>query len=366
MPETISTFDEWIDVFHNWQEQIGFPTNLLGDFKFEAKYGDEVKEEIEFGDFQGQPKWKRPIQIPGQNIRDALLNLIAVQGDTEFASVEQQRHLVWTAPTEYDQKAIMRVMTEEQRHGWQMAHVLSSFGEDGYEEAKKLLERNALEDQRLLGSFNGRIDTWLEFFIFTQFVDRDGKYQLKMLSHSAYRPLAASMGPMLKEEAFHLGTGNNGLKRILQSGKIPTTLIQKYYNRWVPTAHDLFGTDDSGSAEWAYVWGLKGRYDEDATDDPVDKRDLNDRGRRQYHDEIVKAQKLLNRSIQGDQPHLVIPDLKFNRAIGRHSGEFYDIEGNPMESKSDYEAYLKEVTPQKEDEEELLRIIEEGDWIKSK
>lgn len=366
MPETVSTFDEWIDVFHEWQEQIGFPTNLLGDFKFEAKYSDDVKPEIEFGDFAGQPKWKRPIQIPGQNIRDALLNLTAVQGDTEFASVEQQRHLVWTAPTEYDQKAIMRVMSEEQRHGWQMAHVLSSFGEDGFEEAKKLLERNALEDQRLLGSFNGRIDTWLEFFIFTQFVDRDGKYQLKMLSRSAYRPLAASMGPMLKEEAFHLGTGNNGLKRTLKAGKIPTELIQKYYNRWVPTAHDLFGTDESTSAEWAYVWGLKGRYDEGETEDPVDKGDLNDRGRRQYHAEIVAAQDLLNRNIPGGQPALKIPDLKFNRQIGHHAGEYYDIHGNEIGSKSEYEAYLKEHLPSKEEHEELLRIADEGGWIVEK
>jgi benzoyl-CoA 2,3-epoxidase subunit B len=210
MPETVSTFEEWIDAFHAWQDQIGFPTNLLGDFRFEAKYGEGVPAEIEFGDFAGQPKWRRLFSIPGQNIRDALLNLIVYQGDTEFASVEQQRHLVHNAPTEYDQKAILRVMTEEQRHGWQMAHVLATyFGEQGCEEALKLLKRDALENERLLGSFNGRIDTWLEFFIFTQFVDRDGKYQLKMLSRCAFMPIAASMGPMLKEEAFHLGTGNN-------------------------------------------------------------------------------------------------------------------------------------------------------------
>jgi hypothetical protein len=31
--------------------------------------------------------------VPTQQMRDALLNMIVYQGDTEFASVEQQRHL---------------------------------------------------------------------------------------------------------------------------------------------------------------------------------------------------------------------------------------------------------------------------------
>ena len=367
MPETLSTFDDWVGAFHEWQDAIGFPTNLLGDFTFEAKYGDDVASTIEFGDFEGQPKWKRLISVPHQNIRDALLTLIVYQGDTEFASVEQQRHLIDTAPTEYDKKAALRVMAEEQRHGWQMCHLLMNhFGEQGAEEAAKLLQRRSWDNQRLLGSFNEPIDTWLDFFIFAQFVDRDGKYQLKMLSKSAFLPLAQSMGPMLKEESFHLGTGNNGIKRILQAGKIPTPLLQKYYNKWIPTAHDLFGTDDSSSAEWAYVWGLKGRFDEGETDDPVDKRDLNDRARRQYHAEISEAQELLNRNIQGDQPPLVIPDMRFNRQIGRYANQWFTIEGEALGSESEHKAYLQEALPSREDEAEVRRILADEDWILKK
>lgn len=367
MPETISSFDDWVDSFHEWQEDIGFPTNLLGDFTFEAKYADDVDPKIEFGDFAGQKKWKRLLQIPHQNIRDALETLIVYQGDTEFASVEQQRHLVETAPTDYDKKSALRIMAEEQRHGWQMCHLLTNhFGESGCEEAKRLLERRSWDNERLLGSFNEPVDYWLDFFVFTQFVDRDGKYQLKMLSKSAFQPLAASMGPMLKEESFHLGTGNNGIKRILQAGKIPTEILQKYYNKWVPTAHDLFGTDNSGSAEWAYVWGIKGRFDEGETDEPVDKRDLNDRARRQYHEEISRAQEILNRNIQGDQPELVIPDLRFNRAIGRFKGGMYDIHGNEFDSKEDYQEYLTVNLPGKEDHEFLERVFEDEEWIAKK
>ena len=190
-------------------------------------------------------------------MRDALVSMITVQGDTEFASVEQQRHLLATAPTDYDRYAAARIMAEEQRHGWQMAYLLMTyFGQQGRREAQKLLERNAQDGDRLLGAFNRPMPHWLDFFCYTMFVDRDGKFQLGMLSTSAFKPLAASMGPMLKEESFHLGTGSNGLRRIIKAGVIPLDMLQRYINKWVSTAHDLFGVDESSSAHWAYVWGL--------------------------------------------------------------------------------------------------------------
>src|SRR5207247_292037 len=109
----------------------------------------------------------------------------------------------------------------------------------------KVTERPADEGARLLGSFNGIVDNWLDFFTYTQFVDRDGKFQLKMLSVSAFDPLSRSMGPMLKEESYHLGTGNNGLLRIVKAGKMPPEVIQRVCYKWIPTAFDLFGTDAS-------------------------------------------------------------------------------------------------------------------------
>ena len=96
----ISSFDDWIQYFREWQKDIGYDPTLLGNYNFETKLGDLHSAEIEFGDFKGQRKWERVGQIPNQSIRDALMNLIVYQGDTEFASVEQQRNLLDTAPTE--------------------------------------------------------------------------------------------------------------------------------------------------------------------------------------------------------------------------------------------------------------------------
>src|SRR5512147_2457655 len=164
MVRKLNNFDDWIDNFRYWQDSIGLPPGALRDFKFDAKFGEPEVPHIEFGHYKGSHKWPTVMHIPDQRIRDALLNLIVYQGDTEFASVEQQRHLFDTAPSEYDLRSLSRVMSEEMRHGWQMCHLLvQNYGTTGKIEAQKLLERRAFDRTRLLGSFNETVDTWVDF-----------------------------------------------------------------------------------------------------------------------------------------------------------------------------------------------------------
>src|SRR2546430_16726202 len=49
---------------------------------------------------------------------------------------------------------------------------------------------------------------------------------------------------------------------LFRSGRMPPEVIQRFFYKWIPTAFDLFGTDNSSSAHWAYVWGLKGRNED--------------------------------------------------------------------------------------------------------
>ena len=359
-------FEAWIRDFNEWQTRIGFDPSWLGDYRFDIKFDwDTAGNSIEFGDFKGMPKWERRMQIPQQNIRDAIISMVSVQGDTEFASVEQQNHLLATAPTEYDKKSALRIMCEEQRHGWQMAYLLCTyFGEQGVREAAKLLERNAQDGTRILGSFNAPIDHWLDFFCFTHFIDRDGKYQLKMLSTSSFKPLAASMGPMLKEESFHLGTGANGLRRIVKQGVIPCELLQKYLNKWINTGLDLFGTDDSTSAQWAYVYGVKGRYDERESDIEADREHLNEASRELYFQELREEMRRISAARKEGEPELFIPSDKFNRGIGNYAGKNYTIRGEKFEgTDEEYEAYLISVLPTEEDEYKLMNDYMKQDWI---
>jgi benzoyl-CoA 2,3-epoxidase subunit B len=359
----IATFDDWVGYFKQWQKDIGYDSELLAGYNFETKLGELHSSDIEFGDYKGQAKWKRLTQIPNQSIRDALMNLIVYQGDTEFASVEQQKNLVDTAPTEYDRQALVRVNSEEMRHGWQMCYLLVNyFGDSGKLEARKLLERRAFRGDRLLGSFNAPVNNWLDFFTYTEFVDRDGKYQLTMLSHSAFAPLAESVTAMLKEEFFHMFTGHTGLTRILRAGKIPIPIVQKYFNKWLSTAYDLFGTDHSSSAHWAYTWGLKGRIDEHEATVPAEKDKLNDLARSHYMVESAKLIDQLNQLIPADQPKLYAPDLKFNRSIGEYVGKTYSVTGQLL-SADGYAKHLAEVLPTEADEKTLAEIIKGKDWV---
>jgi benzoyl-CoA 2,3-dioxygenase component B len=368
MPATrLSTFDDWTDLFRVWQKDIGVAYPEITNYQFEAKFGPTRSNEVEFGAYRGRPKWERVMQIPDQRMRDALLNLIVYQGDTEFASVEQQRRLFETSPSEHDRQSLCRVVTEEMRHGWQMCYLLMNhFGYSGRVEAQKMLERRAFDQKRLLGAFNQDVNNWLDFFVYTDFVDRDGKYQLTMLSYSGFAPLAQSMIPMLKEESFHLGTGQDGIKRIVKAGVVPTNIIQKYVNKWIPVSLDLFGVDHSSSAHWFYVWGLKGRYDEPIAKAEADLARMNEHSRELYRQECVKLVEMINKNVPPGHTQLYVPDVKFNRFIGEHARKPYSVTGELL-SEQAYAEHLKEMLPQPEDVALVNEIQSvEKQWISAK
>ena len=133
--------------------------------------------------------------MPGE-YRSTLRRLIVTQGDTEPASVEQQRLLGHTCPSLYDLRNLFQVNVEEGRHLWAMVYLLHAyFGRDGREEAEELLARHSgdADKPRILGTFNEPITDWLSFFMFTYFTDRDGKYQLKSLAESGVRSAVAHL-----------------------------------------------------------------------------------------------------------------------------------------------------------------------------
>jgi len=237
---------------------------------------------IGFGSHKGEPAWQ---SVPGE-YRSDLQRLIVVQGDTEPASVEQQRHLGMTAPSLYDLRNLFQVNVEEGRHLWAMVYLLHAyFGRDGREEADDLLRRNSgdYDSPRILGAFNEATTDWLSFFMFTNFTDRDGKYQLGTLKESGFDPLARTCEFMLKEEAHHMFVGTTGIQRIVertaqlmkehdtadiwQYGGIPLSVVQKYLNFQFSVSMDLFGSEQSTNAGNYFTSGLKGRWQEGRRND---------------------------------------------------------------------------------------------------
>ncbi len=366
---------DWQDIFQEWQGDIDLDPRVLDGYTFEAKFdefGDDGTE-IPFGHYKGQQRWETLSQVP-HAVRDQLFDLIVVQGDTEFASVEQQKLLVYSAPSEYDLYSLIRVMREEMRHGYQMCHLLNAhFGVSGEKAARAQLERRSgMEgNQRLLGAFNAPVDNWLDFYTYTMFVDRDGKYQLLCLSHSGFAPLGRSTRYMLREESFHLGTGMTGLSRVLKAGKVPVDTMQRYFNKWIPVALDLFGNDQSTSANWSYERSLKGRpyeMDELRAGREADRGTLNEHARQCYYDDIVKQIERLNALLPEGSQKLVTPSPKFNRGVGLHKQQSFTVDGTPIASADEYAAYLATHTPTAADKAMILDFQNDpkANWVQAR
>jgi benzoyl-CoA 2,3-dioxygenase component B len=367
---------------------------------------------IGFGDHKGEPVWQ---EVPGE-YRSNLRRIIVTQGDTEPASVEQQRLLGLSCPSLYDLRNLFQVNVEEGRHLWAMVYLLHRyFGRDGREEAEALLERRSgdADKPRILGAFNEQTPDWLSFFMFTYFTDRDGKFQLAALTESAFDPLARTTKFMLREESHHMFVGESGVGRILQRtcevmakhkvddpararalGVIDLPTMQRYVNFHSSVTLDLFGSDVSSNAATFYTTGLKGRFDEGRIQDNHLLKDqtypvfdpssgtlamreapalnaLNEKLRDDFVKDSIAGVGRWNRIIQkaGIDFKLTVPHKAFHRQIGPLAGLKVSPDGRIV-SEAEWSANVAHWLPSAEDRafvQSLMgRVVESGkfaNWI---
>jgi benzoyl-CoA 2,3-dioxygenase component B len=372
----------------------------------------ETDRTIHFGDHKGEKVWQ---DVPGEH-RANLRRIIVTQGDTEPASVEQQRHLGNTAPSMYDLRNLFQINVEEGRHLWAMVYLLHKhFGRDGREEAEGLLERRSgdANNPRILGAFNEATPDWLSFFMFTYFTDRDGKYQLCALAESAFDPLARTTKFMLTEEAHHMFVGESGISRVITrtaqamnelktddvgklraAGVIDLPTIQRYINFHFSVTVDLFGADESSNAATFYSSGLKGRYEEGKRDDDhvlkgqtykvleakngqlVEKEvpmlnALNEVLRDDYIKDSVAGVDRWNKVLAkaGIATRLSVPHKAFHRNIGLLSKVKVSPDGRVV-SESEWQMMVAQWLPSNEDRAYVAslmgRVVEPGkfaNWI---
>ncbi len=372
----------------------------MPDYRWGIFLSDPVKErKIGFGDAMGEPVWQ---QVPGEH-RNALRRIIVTQGDTEPASVEQQRLLGHSCPSVYDLRNLFQVNVEEGRHLWAMVYLLHTyFGRDGREEAEALLERRSGDPDkpRILGAFNEPCTDWLSFFMFTFFTDRDGKFQLLALAESAFDPLSRTTRFMLTEEAHHMFVGETGVQRVVDRtaqqmaehkiehpdqvrarGLIDLPTMQKYLNLWYTLSLDLFGGEISSNAASYFATGLKGRAKEDqfedhkalegayAMDVPKDgkivredvplRNAMNEVLRDAYVDDCQRGVDKWNRTIasHGIDFKLTLPSRRFHRHIGLYASLFTDPAGNVI-GKEAFEAKKNEWLPSESDKAYVQSLMQ--------
>ena len=332
---------------------------------------------IPFGKHKGEPVWQ---EVPGE-YRALLRRLLVIQGDTEPASVEQQRHLGRTAPSLYDMRNVFQVNVEEGRHLWAMVYLLQKyFGRDGREEAEALLQRRSGNEDRprILGAFNEATPDWLSFFMFTFFTDRDGKMQLESLAQSGFDPLSRTCRFMLTEEAHHMFVGETGVRRVVartceamnaagisdpnaieavrKLGVIDLPTLQKKMHFHFSVTLDLFGSEVSTNAAAAFEAGIKGRFQETRLEDDhqlrgaaypvtklvdgdfviVEEPALNALNARLRDDYVLDAQVGVDRwnkiiAEAGIEFELKLPHIAFNRAVGEFSGFNVSPDGSVMD-----------------------------------
>jgi benzoyl-CoA 2,3-dioxygenase component B len=417
--------EQWQPAFLTWWRELG-PTDFQAadvylrtaisvDAKGWANYGyvampeyrwgifladPEADRRVGFGDDFGKPAWQ---QVPGEH-RSTLRRLIVTQGDTEPASVEQQRQLGHTAPSLYDLRNLFQVNVEEGRHLWAMVYLLHAyFGRDGREEAEALLARHSgdADNPRILATFNEPISEWLSFFMFTFFTDRDGKFQLKSLAESSFDPLARTCKFMLTEEAHHMFVGDTGIARVVRrtlevmrelgsddpetvraAGAIDLPTIQRYLNFWFSSSLDLFGADASSNAASYFANGIKGRPDEKRFADHIAagttfdlempagaegtrietipmRNAMNEVVRNAYVDDCMQGLTHWNRILAaaGHAYRFSLPSTRFRRGIGSWANVPTDPAGARI-SQQAYDALLPSWLPSAADRAFVASVMQ--------
>jgi benzoyl-CoA 2,3-epoxidase subunit B len=362
----------------------------------------EEDRTIPFGEHKGEPVWQ---DVPGE-YRGLLRRLLVIQGDTEPASVEQQRFLGHMAPSLFDMRNVFQVNVEEGRHLWAMVYLLHKyFGRDGREEAEMLLKRTSGNEDRprILGAFNEQTPDWLSFFMFTSFTDRDGKMQLESLAQSGFDPLSRTCRFMVTEEGHHMFVGKSGVERILDRtchmmneagindpadvGRIrdlkvmDLPMLQRKMNFHFSVTLDLFGSEISTNAANAFNSGIKGRFQETKIDDdhqlhndsyPVmvlkdDKFSMEDvpaitaLNARLIDDYIADCQTVVDAWNAVIMRHnidfeLVLPHRSFNRQQGMFTGA-YVSPGGILLNEATWRAKQYDFLPSNEDLEYILSLM---------
>ena len=232
----------------------------------------------------GEPAWQ---DVPGE-YRSDLRRLLVVQGDTEPASVEQQRPLV---PDRAEPLRPAQPVPDQRRggsppvgDGVPAAPLLRSRrSRRGRRDARAPL-RATPTSPRILGAFNEPTPDWLSFFFFTYFTDRDGKFQLASLRESGVRPAVADVrlhaegggAPHVRGRDRHRSRraahrradeGARHRRRPAPFGGIDVATLQRYLNFHFSVSLDLFGAETSTNAANYFAAGLKGRFQEERRDD---------------------------------------------------------------------------------------------------
>jgi 1,2-phenylacetyl-CoA epoxidase catalytic subunit len=365
-------FPELDILMKHWEEYFkGVPP-----FQLLAKVGDLKSDVVQIGQFTGRKRFEQAKEMVGNAFFSAR-DIVRAQCSTELGSIQQHRLTLDRAVSDRGKFAVLRIMAEELRHAYQMFWVLDQdptwkkpgLGDIAKQTIEELLSMEL--GSHVLDAFNIDFNDFLDNVTYATVIDLVGKYQLEMQQVFSYAPMARSMGPMLQEEAFHLGSGRKLLKEIGQmaargEGDYSIYDLQFALNLWYPRGLEMFGNELGG--ETAVTFGFKDKTNGTAQAEYIDEvrgvvRNVNVAMVQERLPGISRedAHKLIDDIEQSGDPKqgikpedlLVLPDTKFFRKRGPEEFVFgsYDVKGQlltengrPLSSEG-YLRYLSTVLP---------------------
>ena len=366
-------FPELAILEKHWDDQFkGQPP-----FHLVAKIGEIKSDVVEVGQYAGRKRFEQAREMVG-NVFFSARDIIRAQASTELGSIQQHRLTLDKAISDRGKFAVLRIMAEELRHAYQMFWVLdqdNTWKKPGLGDVAKQTIEELLSMElgnHVLDAFNIDFNDFLDNVTYATVIDLVGKYQLEMQQVFSYAPMARSMGPMLQEEAFHLGSGRSLLKDIGQmaargEGDYSVDDIQRALNLWVPRGLEMFGNEKGG--ETAMTFGFKDKTNGIAQSEYYEEvkgvvRNVNvamvqeriaSLSRQEAHSIIDEVERSgdTTKGIRSEDL-LFIPDPKFFRKRGPEDLVFlpYDVRGEMLRedgktlSSDGYLKYLATTLPQ--------------------
>ena len=366
-PELEILMKHWDDYFR------GVPP-----FQLLAKVGDLKSAVVEVGQYTGRKRFEHAKEMVGNAFFSAR-DIVRAQCSTELGSIQQHRLTLDRAVSDKAKFAVLRIMAEELRHAYQMFWVLDqdpTWKKPGLGDVAKQTIEELLSMElggHVLDAFNIDFNDFLDNVTYATVIDLVGKYQLEMQQVFSYAPMARSMGPMLQEEAFHLGSGRKLLKEIGQmaargEGDYSVEDLQRAMNLWFPRGLEMFGNELGG--ETAVTFGFKDKTNGTAQSEYIDEvrgviRNVNvamvqerlSHASREEAHALIDAIERSGDPKQGIKPEelLLLPDVKFFRKRGPEEIIFkpYGVRGDLLTeggvplSPEGYLRYLSTALPSK-------------------
>jgi len=202
--------------------------------------------------------------------RKHLLNLLWMQGDSEYSGALGYMPWIEKAPTLQEKVIVAQMVKDEMRHASVIYRLLDELGENtkAHTESKELgyklpedkinIGFKRLKDDYRVNIFYYDIKYWTDYILFNFLMDRAAGHQLQDTFNSSYTPWKKAIEGIYKEEVMHLAHGDKWVK-ILAKDPEQKAFLQERLNLWWPRVMNVFGSTQGASNDLYVNLGLKQR-----------------------------------------------------------------------------------------------------------